>query len=299
MGRAVRSSNWTEQSLIDAGYIRNINTLGVVYYTDPADADFDWIQDTNDKYWHKVPWHLIENPYTSGNSDPSATRDTATGRQGREMTAAALGQRIACVYGELQMGGDVFFPKLIGNTYYMGLGLGHGELDSIRHLYFPYQGTQNYDAASTGAYWQWEFKGGAITQTASTLLATARGLALGSTPIHPGLGYVALKFVYDEANFPDVPTSPKLVVRGRKCYDPRLDVGFAGTGVCTRNATTVVWTRNDSLILADYMWDDWFGLGLGGRRHRLGVRLECGRRLRRCRSDDQRDRCNHFGVRLL
>jgi hypothetical protein len=259
--RAITHPGWTEKNLIDAGYIRNVNTLGVVYYTNPEDADFDWIKSDTGEYWRQVPWHLVENPYVN-TVDPGPTREVATAQPGREKTAAALGERIAAIYGEVLMGGDVFFERLLNNSYYVGYGLGHGELENVTHMYAPYQGFQKYDFSTGGSYWQWQFKNGAVNQTASSILATARGLILANTPIHPGLGYVAAAWGFDAQGMPDVP-DPKFLVRGRKCYDPRLDAGFASTGVVTRNATTVVWTRNDALILADYMVNDWFGLGLG------------------------------------
>lgn len=250
---------YREEDLVKWGYSKHTNTLGVVYYVNPNDPENDWIANTDGPYWHTVPWHLVENPYVNP-VDPGPTREVETGRQGREMTAAALGERIAAIYGEVLVGPDVFFQKVINNVFYRGSGLGHGELDSVQHMYGTFQGIQKFDFATAGGFWNWEFKPGTTTQTTSAILAPARS---GSTAfIHPGLGYVAEAWVFDSQGMPDVP-DPKFLVRGRKCYDPRLDASLASTGTPTLNATTVVWARNDALILADYLVNDWFGLGLG------------------------------------
>jgi hypothetical protein len=260
--RAVAKPRWEESDLIKSGFIKHINTLGVIYYSNPDDSDFDWIKDASGPYWHQVPWELVENPYQNQN-DPTPTRETATGQQGREITATAMGARIAGLYGEILVGGDVFFQKLINNTYALGYGLGHGEMESCQAMFAAIFGQDKYPflVPNVAGFYQTEFHNGAVNQAASQILATARGLTFGNTPIHPALAYIAALYLFDANNMPDVP-EPKFLIRGRKCYDPRLDVSFVSLGVPTRNATTVVWTRNPALILADYLYNTWFGLGL-------------------------------------
>lgn len=263
-GRSSAAPRWTEQDLVKAGFIKNENTLGVIYYVNPFDTDQYWIKSVdNDKFWRQIPWHLVENPWENSDS-PSNGRETETGQAGREVTAAALGEQIAAIYGEVRVGADIFFERLYnGNVYRAGYGLGHGEMESVQEMTGSWLGNSNYKFPNSYASWLWEFKNGTVNQTASQIIADAKGVALGACPVYPGLAYVAGAWYYHDSQLPSVPEDLKFLVRGRKCYDPRLDAGFIPTGVVTRNATTVVWTQNNALITADYLYNDWFGLGLG------------------------------------
>lgn len=61
----------------------------------------------------------------------ASTQQAATGQ---EIQAAALGGKIAVIYGQDRVGGDVFFGPWVNpfqGTLYVGWGLGEGEIDSI------------------------------------------------------------------------------------------------------------------------------------------------------------------------
>ena len=77
-----------------------------------------------------------------------------------------------------------------------------------------------------------------------------------------GLAYVAFKFKFNQDKFGGLPTV-RVLLKGRKIYDPRLDSTRGGSG-SQREDTKTTWTysKNSALILLDYLRNVRFGKGI-------------------------------------
>jgi hypothetical protein len=262
---AAREKGWTESR----------TSLGTRYFTDPNDPLGRWIIDPrNPTRWMRVPWHLIDNPYEGGETNSGgkthSTRRTQSGQEGREITASAAEGVVAAIYGEVLMGGDITAHHVNGLSYWAQYGLGQGEILGVQAMYLPFGTSQKTAVAPSGGGGSpffssvlYEVRTGTLSQTVSTYAARAHNEYGTLTQIFPGFAFVAAQFLYHTSLLPESPR-PKFLVRGRKIYDPRLDVNLvANNGVPTRNATTVVYSKNSILIAADYAADNDFGYGLG------------------------------------
>ena len=96
---------------------------------------------------------------------------------------------------------------------------------------------------------------GTSTQTADYILDTNSG---SWTSDHRGRGiaYVAVTYRYNETTYRSSKPDMSFVVRGKKCYDPRLDTS---PGANPTNASYIVYTNNPALISADYLTDQEIG----------------------------------------
>lgn len=269
--RGVRDLRPYESDLIRQGFKKGTNSLGVTYYAEGPSwgnhgkPEYGWVEASDGSgKWTRVPWHLIENPYDGGGGNPSGpTREVDTGQPGREMTAAALGESVPILYGEVLLGGDVFFQRVAGNAYWASYGISQGSdfgCGGVQGIFAQVGESALYPIASQGFYGiYWEDKPGTLTQTASTFMQeglTNSGSGTIQEQVYPGLAYVAVKQISGYT-----PSEPKFLYRGLKVYDPRLDATLASIGP-TRNSTTVVWSDNDALCLADYLQAD-YGAGYG------------------------------------
>ena len=77
-----------------------------------------------------------------------------------------------------------------------------------------------------------------------------------------GVVYVAFKFSWNQDAFNGLPDI-KVVVKGKKIYDPRLDTTKGGSGSHRQNtASTWAYSDNSALILLDYLRNTRYGKGL-------------------------------------
>ena len=77
-----------------------------------------------------------------------------------------------------------------------------------------------------------------------------------------GVAYLAFKFKWNQDVFNGVP-DVKVVVKGQKIYDPRLDSTKGGSGSHRDNdPTTWEYSNNSSLVLLDYLRNARYGKGL-------------------------------------
>jgi hypothetical protein len=77
-----------------------------------------------------------------------------------------------------------------------------------------------------------------------------------------GFAYVAFKFKFNQNKFGGIPTI-RVLLKGRKIYDPRLDSTRGGSG-SQREDDKLTWTysANSSLVLLDYLRNSRFGKGI-------------------------------------
>lgn len=268
--------NW-EDYFKQQGYIRRVNSLGIVSFTDPNDPEWRWVRDPAGSGWTRYPWYLVDQP--GGRQTPTGheTRRTETGQLGREVNATAAEGPIPVIYGETRVGGDVVAHASVsaeaGNPYYCMWSLGHGELDSLQAMYLQFGATNQWLPLNQGLfpgydYALYHFRPGSLTQTASSYAAIAHNehidfLGPGIYQTWPGHAYVAGRFIYNR-DYLHQPPQPRFLVRGRKIYDARLDPNLATPGfTATRNGTTVVYQATASNVLADYLSDVYFGFNLG------------------------------------
>jgi len=77
-----------------------------------------------------------------------------------------------------------------------------------------------------------------------------------------GVVYVAFKFSWNQDAFNGLPDI-KVVVKGKKIYDPRLDTTKGGSGSHRQDtASTWAYSDNSALILLDYLRNSRYGKGL-------------------------------------
>lgn len=179
------------------------------------------------------------------------------------------------IYGQLRVGGMHTIPAWSSgsdNKYtHKVLTLAGHEVEDITDVYFDTTAIADADIGSiTGASTDGVVGGagafaarawirrylGTSGQTADYILDTAFS---DWTSNHRGRGvaYVALQLEYKESVYRNEP-SVSCVVKGKKCYDPRLDTS---PGANPTNATYFAWTVNPALCLADYLVDANLGLG--------------------------------------
>jgi hypothetical protein len=77
-----------------------------------------------------------------------------------------------------------------------------------------------------------------------------------------GVAYLAFKFTWNQDAFGSLP-DVKVVLKGKKIYDPRLDSTKGGSGSHRQdNSTTWAYSNNSALVLLDYLRNTRYGKGL-------------------------------------
>jgi len=101
---------------------------------------------------------------------------------------------------------------------------------------------------------------GLDNQSVSSLLDESTNW--GSNHKLSGVAYLAFKFTWNQDAFNSLP-EVKVVLKGKKIYDPRLDSTKGGTG-SHREDTASTWTYspNSALCLLDYLRNSRYGKGL-------------------------------------
>lgn len=107
---------------------------------------------------------------------------------------------------------------------------------------------------------------GAAAQNIGSGLAAEYPGKITATDSFAGIAAAAIDMVYSPDVFPQGPPSITAVMRGAKCYDPRLDSTVAGGSGSHRIATpsTWAWTENPALHALRYaLWSSGLGLSYG------------------------------------
>jgi len=171
------------------------------------------------------------------------------------------------LYGEVRTSGiNVIPPWTNGdsNRYlHQVLAVAVHEVDSFSDVYFDQEtignaaigtvtGTNNDGKVASGKYnnaaWIRRYTGTAA-QTVDFILNAAFPSTWTADARGRGITYVALRYDYgDGKTYTGIPQIT-FKVRGKKCYDPRLDTA---PGANPTNAAYAAWTDNPALCWADY-----------------------------------------------
>ena len=126
--------------------------------------------------------------------------------------------------------------------------------------------TVNYTASTSETYARIRTYLGTSAQNIGSALSAEYPGKITSTDKFAGIAAGVLDFVYSPDVFPQGPPNITAVMRGAKCYDPRLDSTVAGGSGSHRIATpsTWAWTENPALHALRYaLWSNGFGLSYG------------------------------------
>lgn len=209
------------------------------------------------------------------------------GDAGRDVTTRSTISPQTIVYGQALVSGPVFWIGVAGTNnrdLYTGIALAGHECMNICDVYFDDEQIEDDDinggAAAGGNVTAGTFAPiegvtiakinkhlGTSTQTVDSDLDAAF-TEIDSTWRGRGICYVVTKLTLtaDAQEFWDkhgAPTNVRCSVKGKKCYDPRLEVAAGGTaGASPTNGSYIAYTTNPSVIVCDYLRDTTYGLGI-------------------------------------
>ena len=202
--------------------------------------------------------------------------------QGILVNKASNNTAIPVVYGKRQVGVSRVFVESSGtdNTYLYMAGVlcegGGNGIESIEEIYVNDKlvtwsgaltdGTVRTVNSSDTNYYKGESLisvqsfYGLDNQSVSSLLDESTNW--GSNHKLSGVAYLAFKFKWNQDAFNSLP-EVKVVLKGKKIYDPRLDSTKGGSG-SHREDTASTWTysANSAVCLLDYLRNSRYGKGL-------------------------------------
>lgn len=173
------------------------------------------------------------------------------------------------IYGRVRVSGVNVIPPLSsgneGRYLHQVVALAIHEVDGYEDVYFnqdviansaigAVSGGSSDGAVSSTAYagsaWIRRYRG-TTTQNVDFILNAAFPSAFTSNFRGRGIAYAAIQYDWGRGRVytGGVPLTT-FVVRGKKCYDPRLDTS---PGANPTNASYAAWTENPALCWADYM----------------------------------------------
>jgi len=156
------------------------------------------------------------------------------------------------IYGKMRVGGQVVFISHSGddNKYlHMAIVFASHEIQAYDEIWFNDKKIWTLTGgfqSDWGTYVTIDRKFGTATQAASSNLTSANVLWTSNHKLS-GMAYIAFRLEWDQDKFPQGVPNITAVVRGKKVYDPRLDV--------------IAYSQNPALCLRDYMLDSSYGLG--------------------------------------
>lgn len=98
---------------------------------------------------------------------------------------------------------------------------------------------------------------GTVSQTVDFILNGRYSSTFTSDFRGRGIAYAAMSFDWGDGKLFRGPPIMTFVTKGKKCYDPRLDVT---AGASPTNPSYIAWTENPALCWADYAMADYGGL---------------------------------------
>jgi len=204
----------------------------------------------------------------------------------RDVTARSTTEPIKIIYGEALVSGPISFLGTAGTRnrdLYHAIALAAHEVESITDVYLDGEKIQNSDINSGDAAGGDVSAGtfapkdsttlvrinkhlGTPTQAADTNLVSAF-TAYTSAHQGKGIAYITTKFTLSDESQEvwdkHAPRDIKAVVKGRKVYDPRLEVTAGGTaGASPTNDSYIAFSDNPALCAADYMMNSVFGMAM-------------------------------------
>lgn len=153
------------------------------------------------------------------------------------------------VYGEVPLSGPLIFAASTGgsNEYlHLVIALTGHECDAMTTVWLndvavgTLDGSGNVTSGQFSGLARVKYHLGSASQTADADLVSECG-AQGWTTDHrlQGRGYIYLRLQYDSTAYPNGIPNVKVLVKGKKIYDPRT--------------ATTVWSRNWALCVRDYL----------------------------------------------
>jgi hypothetical protein len=213
---------------------------------------------------------------------PSGYAGTPTS-QGVLVNKDSNNASIPIVYGERQVGISRVFVESSGsdNAYLYIAGVicegGNGGIESIDEIYIDDKlviwsgaltnGTvRTVNSSDTNFYKEGaslisvQAFYGLDNQSVSSLLDESTNW--DSNYKLSGVAYLAFKFSWNQDAFGSLP-DVKVVLKGKKIYDPRLDTTKGGSGSHRQDdSTTWAYSNNSALVLLDYLRNTRYGKGL-------------------------------------
>jgi len=199
-----------------------------------------------------VNWALVATTFVlSAMSRALAPKAPSLSSQLRDRTevvrSAVAPHRV--VYGEVPVSGPLVFAASTGtaNEYlHLVIALTGHECEAMTTVWFgdvevgTLDGSGNVTSGQFSGLARIKYHLGSPTQTADSDLVSECG-AQGWTVDHrlKGRGYIYARLKYDATAYPNGIPNIKVLVKGKKVYDPRT--------------TTTVWSRNWALCVRDYL----------------------------------------------
>jgi len=199
----------------------------------------------------------------------------------RQQTVRSTIEAQKVIYGEALVSGPISYIGLKGTNnedLYQVITLAGHEVEAITDIHFDNQvisnSAINSGNANGGAVGSGIFSGyatinkhlGLATETADPLLVAA---FTDYTSAHrgDGLAYLAMKWVFNEDSAETwnkySPQNVKAIVKGKKVYDPRLDVAAGNdAGDNPTNASYIEYQTNPVNCLIDYLIDTDYGMSI-------------------------------------
>jgi len=156
------------------------------------------------------------------------------------------------IYGKMRVGGQVVFISNTGddNKYlHMAIVFASHEIQAYDEIWFNDKQIWTLTGGfqgDWGTYVTIDRKFGTATQAASSNLTSANVLWTSDHKLS-GMAYIAFRLEWDADQFPQGVPNISAVIRGKKVYDPRLQV--------------MAYSQNPALCVRDYMLDSTYGLG--------------------------------------
>ena len=204
----------------------------------------------------------------------------------RQSTVKSASEPQKIIYGKALVSGPISFIGLGGtdnSDLYQAIVLAGHQVDAIQDIYFDdviitnsqiNSGNTAGGAVNAGAFSPQNGVDivtinkylGASSQTADQMFVSQFG---NYTNAHrgDGIAYIAMKWVLnaDSAKTWDkfAPSNVKALVRGKKVYDPRLEVTAGGdAGDSPNNSSYIAYSDNPALCAIDYLMDQNVGLSV-------------------------------------
>jgi len=208
----------------------------------------------------------------------------------RQRTVKSTTEPFKTVYGETLVSGPITYIGMAGTDnadLYHVIALAGHEVTDIKDVYFDNKlisdAQINSGNAAGGNVIAGDFgpKGGSTICVINKHLGTATQAADSMmvstfsdyTSAHQGknVAYLAMKWTLNDDSAQTweqlAPSDIKAIVKGRKVYDPRLDVAAGNAaGANPANASYIAYSTNPALCLADYLINSEFGLGVGANK---------------------------------
>lgn len=180
------------------------------------------------------------------------------------------------IYGTQKVGGLQTIPPWVSGDKYEALHqvltlCGH-RVESIPEVYFdktiiadadlePVIGTNDdgevLDGIFAGKAWIRRYLG-TDDQAVDYILSQVTAFEWDSAHTGLGIAYLALRYRFDTAVYPQGKPEVSALVRGKIVYDPRLD---SAPGVHPTSTAYQAWSENPALCLVDYLLDGTLGFG--------------------------------------